>query len=93
MTEFEKYRDTGILGGYDPRLAVLRKSEDGGVNTIFRDSRYTNTGKEYTRERQMLIKGKRFIVSSVFLTDPVATATDKMLSLIDSDLVKESKVI
>ena len=33
-TESEIYSETGILGGYRPEEAVLRKSEDGGINTL-----------------------------------------------------------
>ena len=44
-----------------------------------------------TREREMLIKGKRFIISSVFPLDARTTATDKMLALIDADLQKDAK--
>lgn len=39
----------------------------------------------------MLVKGKRFIISSVFPSDSKATATDKMLSLIDEDLGMDAK--
>lgn len=39
----------------------------------------------------MLIKGKRFIISSVFPVKAKATATDKMLVLIDADLQKDAK--
>ena len=48
-------------------------------------------GDSRVREREMLIKGKRFIISSVFLSDAKATATDKMLSLIDEDLGRDAK--
>lgn len=92
-TESEIYSETGILGGYRPEEAVLRKSEDGGINTLYRDSHYTISGKEYSRERQMLIRGKCFIVTSVFPTDSTATPTDKMLVVIDGDLEHEEKVI
>ena len=39
----------------------------------------------------MLIKGKRFIISSVFPVKAKATATDRMLALIDADLQKDAK--
>ena len=92
-TESEIYLETGILGGYRPEEAVLRKAEGGGIDTLYRDSRYTISEKEYSRERQMLIRGKCFIVTSVFPTDATATPTDKMLSVIDGDLETEEKVI
>ena len=28
-TEYEEYRDTGMLGGYDPGGAILRETESG----------------------------------------------------------------
>ena len=36
----------------------------------------------------MLIGGKRFVISSVFPKEPTTTVTEKMLSLIDTDLGK-----
>ncbi len=93
MNDYKEYLETGILGSYHPEEVVLRKAEGGGVDTLYRDSNYTITDKEYSRERQMLIRGKRFIVTSVFPTNASATPTDKMLSVIDSDLKGEKKVI
>ena len=93
MSDYKEYLETGILGSYRPEEVVLRKAEGGGVDTLYRDSNYTITDKEYSRERQMLIRGKRFIVTSVFPTNASATPTDKMLSVIDSDLKGEKKVI
>ena len=93
MNDYKEYLETGILGSYRPEEVVLRKAEGGGVDTLYRDSNYTITDKEYSRERQMLIRGKRFIVTSVFPTNASATPTDKMLSVIDSDLEGEKKVI
>ena len=92
-TESDIYLETGILGGYRPEEVVLRKAEGGGVDTLYRDAQYTITENEYSRERQMLIRGKCFIVTSVFPTNATATPTDKMLSVIDSDLNVEKKVI
>lgn len=90
-TEFEEYRDTGILGAYATEKAVLREAKDGGVNTIFRDSSYWNTEEGFLSERKMLIDGRVFHVTSVFPQEAKARPTDKLLSLIDSDLVKEAK--
>ena len=88
MKEYEQYRDTGILGMYRPETAILWSAEDGGVDTIFRDTRYESMDSGLQRERDMLIRGKVFRVSSVFPQVPTATATDKLLSLIDSELEK-----
>ena len=39
-TEYEEYRETGMLGGYDPGGATLRETESGEVLTSFRDTCY-----------------------------------------------------
>ena len=36
--DWEIYRDTGIIGGYIPEQAKLRRTEDGEVATVFRDT-------------------------------------------------------
>ena len=54
------------------------------TRALYRDSCYTIDDVNYTRERIMIIKGKRFIISSVFPVESTLTATDKMLELIDS---------
>lgn len=89
-TEYEEYRDTGIVGAYDPAKAVFRQTEDGGVSTIFRDSSYWDTAEGFISERNMLVGGKVFRITSVFPVEAGATPTDKLLSLIDADLSKES---
>ena len=89
MKEYEEYRDTGMLGAYHPEAAVLRSSEDGGVVTVFRDTRYEITDAGLLRERDMLIRGKVFRVTSIFSDATTTTPTDKMLALIDSELKKE----
>ena len=38
--DYEVYRDTGILGGYHPEMAVLREQCGGEVMTTFRDTNY-----------------------------------------------------
>ena len=49
--DWEIYRDTGILGAYRPEQVVLRHSEDGGVETMFRDSASKWEGDDLTRQR------------------------------------------
>ena len=89
MKEYEEYRDMGMLGAYHPETAVLWSSEDGGVDTVFRDTRYEITDSGLLRERDMLIRGKVFRVTSIFPDATTTTPTDKMLALIDSELEKE----
>ena len=89
-TEYEEYRDTGMLGGYDPDGALLRETESGEVLTSFRDTSYQHQDDHIINQREMLIGGKVFHVTSVFPMDATATPTDKLLSLIDTDLKKEA---
>ena len=62
--DWEIYRDTGILGAYRPEQVILRRSEDGGVETLFRDSTAKWEGDDLTRQRAMLVGGKCFLVTS-----------------------------
>ena len=87
---YEEYRDTGMLGGYDPGGALLRETESGEVLTSFRDTCYQHQDDHIINQREMLIGGKVFHVTSVFPMDTTATPTDKLLSLIDTDLKKEA---
>ena len=89
-TEYEEYQDTGMLGGYDPGGAILRETESGEALTSFRDTCYQHQGNHNINQREMLIGGKVFHVTSVFQMDATATPTDKLLSLIDTDLKKEA---
>ena len=98
-TEYEKYRETGMLGGYDPHGALLRydphgallrETESGEVLTSFRDTCYQHQDDYNITQREMLIGGKVFHVTSVFPMAATATPTDKLLSLIDKDLKKEA---
>lgn len=83
------YRDTGILGAYRPEQVVLRRAEDGGVETLFRDSTAVVEGEDFTWQRDMIVNGKRFLVTSVFPGNATATPTDKLLQLIDTKLEKK----
>ena len=40
-SDYEVFLETGILGGYRPEKAVLRKAEGGGIDMLYRDSHYT----------------------------------------------------
>ena len=86
-TEFEEYISTGMLGTYHPESAIVRQTEDGGTVTIFRDTTQFGSAKD----RDMIIEGRVFHVTSVFAGGPSATPTEKMLALIDTELAKESR--
>ncbi len=87
--DWEIYRDTGMLGGYCPEFAVTRATSEGTMTT-FRDTSCWEHPEGITLERDMLIQGRRFHVVSVLSSEGDATATEKMLSLIDADLAKRS---
>ena len=89
-TEFEEYRDTGILGSYHPEMAVLREQRGGEVMTTFRDTDYQQQEDHLESRREMLIRGKVFHVPSVFPAHAIATPTDKLLSLIDAEFSEQS---
>lgn len=88
--EFEVYRDTGVLGGYQPEMAVQREQSAGEVMTIFRDTEYRRQEQNMECRREMLIRGKVFHVTSVFPAEAIATPTDKLLSLIDAEFADQS---
>ena len=88
--DWEIYRDTGILGGYIPEQAKLRRTEDGEVATVFRDTTTRIEGDCITKQREMLIGGRRFCITSVFPAEPSATPTDKLIACIDAELEKET---
>ena len=88
--DWEIYRDTGILGGYMPECAKLRQTEDGDVTTVFRDTTTCMEEDCITKQREMLIGGRRFCITSVFPAEPSATPTDKLIACIDAELEKEA---
>lgn len=88
-TALEEYMESGTVGAYQSEYAVLRQDEDG-ICTIYRDTVYEFSDKELTGKRIMAVGGRCFRVTSVFPADASATATDKFLSYIDSELKKET---
>lgn len=88
-TEFEEYISTGMLGTYHPESAIVRQTEDGGTVTIFRDTTQFGSAKD----RDMIIEGRVFHVTSIFAGEPTATPTEKLLALIDTELAKESRSV
>ena len=83
--DYEVYRDTGVLGSYHPEMAVLREQCGGEILTTFRDTNYQQREDHLESQREMLIRGKVFHVTSVFPNQAIATPTDKLLSLIDAE--------
>ena len=88
--DWEVYRDTGVLGSYRPERSILRRTEDGAVESNFRDTVTWADTNRVTRQREMLIGSRRFCITSVFPAEPSATATDKLIACIDAELEKEA---
>ena len=80
----------GTPGAGEAPTPLLRETESGEVLTSFRDTCYQHQGDHNINQREMLIEGKVFHVTSVFPTEATATPTDKLLLLIDKDLKKEA---
>lgn len=78
------YLETGLLGSYE--TAGIVDSELGGTQVaLFADTQFKEEKGEFCLERQMVVGGKRFAVSSVFPKTAALTPTDKLLSLIDKE--------
>lgn len=90
--DWEIYRDTGMLGAYQPDQAVLRETGDG-VETMFRDTKHWSRPEGLIREREMLIGGKCFRITSVFPDGTSVTPTEKLLCLIDTEFEKETRTV
>ena len=88
--DWEVYRDTGVLGSYRPERSILRRTEDGAVESNFRDTVTWADANRVTRQREMLIGSKRFCITSVFPAESCATPTEKLLACIDAELEKEA---
>ena len=85
-TEWKEYISTEMLGTYHPESAIVQQTDDGGVVTSFRDTQQAGSA----RDRDMIIEGRVFHVTSIFAGEPTATPTEKLLTLIDTELAKES---
>lgn len=91
MTEFEEYRQTGMLGGYLPERVKMRKVGDGKVVPFYPDGvGLLAENDSIGIMRKVYIDGRLFRVSSMFDLRPTKTPTDAMLRVIDGDLEKES---
>ena len=53
MTDYEEYKQTGMLGSYHPEHAFLRKTDDG-VQPVFRDAAYYYDEDAVIVERDMM---------------------------------------
>lgn len=88
MTEYEEYKQTNMLGSYQPERALLRKTDDG-VQPVFRDAAYYYDEDAVVVERDMMVGKHCFHVTSIFPGQPTTTATKKLLACIDASIEKE----
>ena len=84
-SEFELYMETGMVGAYQPEMAVLRKEPDG-VLAVYRDTVFEQEDDGMTCKRFMMVGDRRFRITSVFPDTASSNATQKYLSYIDSEL-------
>lgn len=88
MTEYEEYKQTGMLGSYQPERTLLRETDDG-VQPVFRDTTYHYDEDAVIVERDMMVGKHCFHVTSIFPGQPTTTATKKSLACIDASIEKE----
>ena len=85
----QHYLKTGILGAYETAEVDDEMKFDDKVAPCFDDA-VTNLGQQRaTIRRTMDIGGRTFHICSVFPSNAQHTPTDKLLSLIDSELGKD----
>ena len=78
-------KNTGFYGEVKP----ITRQQDGKVMSIYRDAGvYLNEDGMRTK-RQMKINGQTFFVTSVFPAVTTATPTEKIIKLIDLDVMKK----
>jgi hypothetical protein len=77
--------------GFYGETLPLTRQQDGKVMPIYRDAGvyFDDTGMR--TERQMKINGQTFFVTSVFPTVATATPTEKIIKLINLDVMKRAE--
>ncbi len=89
-SEFERYMETNILGGYIPERVIGLREEDK-ITPAFRDAAYWVTENGAELHREIIVGGRRFLIRSIFsMAETAKTPTEQMLQIIDSDLEKGS---
>jgi len=84
------YQETGVWGAYDT-ARIIDCERNGKSVALFADTEMREDTDTLCLERQMLIEGRRYRITSVFAPDAASTPTDKLLSVIDADLEKEAR--
>lgn len=84
------YLETGILGAYETAEVVNEEEENGKYAPCFEDATMFFDKTQTTTNRSMCIEGRRYRICSVFPAQTEHTPTDKLLTLIDTELEKET---
>ena len=85
------YLETGVYGAYETAEVAHEEEIDGKYAPCFEDATTLFDHELTTTNRSMCIEGRRFLVCSVFPADSKSTPTDKLLTLIDTELRKETQ--
>ena len=80
-------KNTGFYGEVKP----ITRQQDGKVMSIYRDAGVYLNEDGMRTERQMKINGQTFFVTSVFPAVTTATPTEKIIKLIDLDVMKKAE--
>lgn len=89
-SEYEIYRETGIIGGYIPERVIGFQEEDK-ITPIYRDTSYHEVESGMELRREMIVGERKFFIRSIFPNaEKAKTPTEQMLQIIDSDLEKGS---
>ena len=66
MTEYEEYKQTGMLGGYKAEDIQGKTLGEGKVAPIFTETEFAFDRDKLGLQRQLYVGGKVFKVTSVF---------------------------
>ena len=85
-SEYESYRETGIIGGYIPER-VLGCLEGDKIMPVYRDASYHEAESGMELRREMVVGDRKFFIRSIFPhAEKANTPTEQMLRIIDCDL-------
>lgn len=77
--------------GFYGETLPLTRQQDEKVMPIYRDAGVYFDEAGMRTERQMKINGQTFFVTSVFPTVAITTPTEKIIKLIDLDVMKKAE--
>lgn len=84
------YLETGVLGAYETTEVMHEEEENGKYAPCFEDATVFFDKTQTTAVRSMCIEGRRFRIRSV-LPATGHTPTDMLLTLIDTELEKDTR--